>query len=330
MTKEVEFKDFKMDSEGAGGFTGYASVFGNFDSAKEAVVKGAFQNTLQYFIQDGFVALNHDWNGNSIGYVESASEDETGLLVNVKFHSTEEAQKVRTIMQERAAAGKSNRMSIGYKVIKSEPSAQGKLLKELKLYEVSVVNVPANELAVIGNVKSSGEAQQDPEPQDKQQNPDMVAVLVKAMLMGASAEKEMLMAGLENLCYRLQWKTWDILGNAQLQNSDKISLIRALYLEFAGISANAAEAFLAEPDALQTASAKALEFKAGRVLSDANFSFFSGLSEKMKGISAEMEDFLAEIAANTAKKLEADAPKTDDDTAKKAAEAELLAMGLMV
>ncbi len=332
--KTQELAEFKMADTGNGGFSGYASTFGNYDSVKEAVVKGAFSDTLEQFKTNGFIALNHDWNGEAIAFVKDAFEDEKGLFVECEFHSTTKAQEVRKIMQERSAAGKSNRMSIGYRVEKATQTKEGKQLNKIKLYEASIVNVPANELAAIDSVKSDGEGKEQPESGDEPKaNNDAAKInqaLVKAMLLGDSAESEMYMAGFRNLQYRLEWKFWETLANKAFDSAAKLSLCREMLKEFSSISMNTLEGFLSDPNAIAIASEKAAEMKTGRVLSDANFSFFSGLSERMKGVSLDMDSFLAEIAANTAKKLEPpQEPNSNEDEARKAAlEAELLAMGV--
>ena len=43
-------------------------------------------------------------------------QDSVGLKVSGAFHSTEEAQAVRTVVRERLAAGKAVKCSIGYSV----------------------------------------------------------------------------------------------------------------------------------------------------------------------------------------------------------------------
>ena len=45
-------------------------------------------------------------------------------------------------------------MSIGYKVIEKEQRKEARYLKQIHLYEVSVVNCPMNPLAEIESVKS--------------------------------------------------------------------------------------------------------------------------------------------------------------------------------
>lgn len=314
-TKEFECRELKMQDDGVGGFTGYASTFGNFDSAKEAVVKGAFVGSLEYFKQHGFIALNHDWSGESIGYIEDAYEDEKGLVVSVKFHSTDNAQRVRTIMQERAAAGKSNRMSIGYKVLKSEPSAQGKLLKEIKLYEVSVVNVPANDQATVGNVKSEhGDPETEPLNNISNKTLELAA---KALLLGDMAEADMLLSGLQDLSWRLQWKMWEKLADGNLTTDEKINLCQAMLMEFASIGIRAVETFLQDPNAVAVAEAKATQFtteiKAGRTLSGANREAMKTWVSSLKTVTKEMDDLLLETRPPDSEKSEA-APALETKT----------------
>jgi HK97 family phage prohead protease len=327
--KDVEIADLKMLEDGNGGFTGYASVFGNVDSAKEIVVKGAFANWLEEFKKDGFIAYAHDWNGLPIGYVDNAYEDEKGLVTEVKFHSHDDAQKVRSVMQERQAAGKSVKMSIGYSVLKSEPSPQGKMLKEIKLYEASIVPVGANGLATVSNVKSdNGEDEPTSPTTSKKAEPDINATFVKALLLGDDIEGEMLMSGVEKLFYRMFYQMYRTLGEPIYDQAAKIAICQALLNEFAALGGNAVQAFLADPNAMATASAKAAEMKAGRVLSDANRAALKSWAGSLKGISSEMETLLTETA-DSAQKTEEQTKQDDDEQTRKASmELELAAMGL--
>jgi len=142
----------KISSEGSGSFEGYASTFGNFDRVNEAVVKGAFTN-LEDFVKSGFGAIGHDWSGLPIFTISDAKQDDIGLWIKADFHSTEAAQATRTVIQERLARGKSVGLSIGYEVTDSEYVPEGRLLKALNLFEVSVVTIPANPLAGVQSAK---------------------------------------------------------------------------------------------------------------------------------------------------------------------------------
>lgn len=152
--KPFEFKDLRFKDEGHGSITGYASTFGNWDSVSERPIKGAFTPHLSSFLKDGFIALGHSWSALPVATPTQAVEDAYGLLLTADFHSTPEAQAARTVVQERMARGKSVTLSIGYEVLQDEYGAEGRLLKEIKLYEVSLVNVPANTAAAVTSAKS--------------------------------------------------------------------------------------------------------------------------------------------------------------------------------
>jgi HK97 family phage prohead protease len=155
----IEYKLFDApdvrlaDEETAGEITGYASTFANFDDVGERVVKGAFTRHLGAFLKDGFIAVGHNWSALPIAMPVAAQEDDHGLLVRGAFHSTDDAQRARTVMRERLANGKSVKLSIGYEVLADEYTEEGRLLKDVRLFEWSYVTVPANQLASVTGVK---------------------------------------------------------------------------------------------------------------------------------------------------------------------------------
>ncbi len=151
-SQDAQIKLF--DSGKFGSLSGYASTFQNFDRVNERVVKGAFLKHLIDFKQNGFIAIGHDWNALPVATVTDAYEDDHGLFMEAEFHSTAISQDARTIAQERINRGKSVSLSIGYEVLEDEVTDEGRLLKEVKLYETSLVQVPANPLATVTGVKS--------------------------------------------------------------------------------------------------------------------------------------------------------------------------------
>lgn len=156
VAKLSEFK--AVEGAGNGGFEGYGSVFGVRDDGGDIVLKGAFANKLDDFKTRGFIGLSHDWNGLPIGYVKEAREDDYGLFIQTEYHSHQMAQEARTVAQERIEAGKGVYLSIGYSVEPggAAPSNDGmsRLLSQLKLYEVSQVNVPMLDVAEFTGVKA--------------------------------------------------------------------------------------------------------------------------------------------------------------------------------
>jgi HK97 family phage prohead protease len=151
--KVIEATSLKFVAEGPGGFSGYASTFANFDRVGERPTKGAFAPHLADFLRDGFVSVGHDWTVQ-VATVTKALEDDIGLYVEGEFHTTPFAQQTRTIVQERLERGKSVKLSIGYEVLLAEDTDEGRLLKDVKLYEFSFVSVPANPLAIVTGAKS--------------------------------------------------------------------------------------------------------------------------------------------------------------------------------
>lgn len=146
-----EFKGAFVSEEGE--LTGYASISRNTDRGNEVIEPGAYKN-LDAFIQDGFGAMSHDWS-TYIATVEDAREDDKGLYVRLKFHTTTEAQSVRRIVSERLERGKSVGMSIGYRVIDDYYDAKGvRHLTAIELFEASIAPVPMNPIALVASVKS--------------------------------------------------------------------------------------------------------------------------------------------------------------------------------
>lgn len=149
---------FIESEDGAGYIEGYASVFGNVDNEGDVVEKGAFSKTIQERLEAGkikFVDFHNSTRDSEdiLGVVEEAEEDEHGLKFKAKLSETERAQNVRKKVQE----GILDALSIGYDVIEDEIDREKgvRYLKELKLWEVSVVSWGMNPEASITNVKSN-------------------------------------------------------------------------------------------------------------------------------------------------------------------------------
>lgn len=159
VTREVSLTQIKSIDEGNGGFKGYASAFGVKDSYGEATTKGCFLKYLPAFINEGWIAVGHNWRDMGCGYIKAAYEDSYGLMIEVEFHSDADSQAIRTKVNERIAAGKSVKLSIGYflrayEVVEQADKTMLINLTEVELKEVSIVNVPANTSADVLSAKS--------------------------------------------------------------------------------------------------------------------------------------------------------------------------------
>lgn len=159
VTREVSLTQIKSIDEGNGGFKGYASAFGVKDSYGESTTKGCFLKYLSAFINDGWIAVGHNWRDMGCGYIKNAYEDSYGLMIEVEFHSDADSQAIRTKVNERIEAKKSVKLSIGYFLRAFEVMEQADKtmlinLTEVELKEVSIVNVPANTAADVLSAKS--------------------------------------------------------------------------------------------------------------------------------------------------------------------------------
>jgi HK97 family phage prohead protease len=154
MAKKLETKEFafvltKMDEE-AGTFTGYASIWDVVDSYGDSVAKGAFRKTLRD--NESFPML---WSHNTdtpIGII-TGKEDKTGLAVEGKLNlEVQRAVEIRSLMKQRAIKG----LSIGYQTLKEDADREAgtRILKEIKLWEISPCVFQACPNALIEDVKS--------------------------------------------------------------------------------------------------------------------------------------------------------------------------------
>lgn len=158
---QIKIKAGPDDGLGEGIFTAYASVFGNVDSYGDIVVKGAFAKTLEEWKASGDVIpilFGHrmDDPDYNIGYVTDAVEDEHGLLVTAQLDldSPKAAQVYRLLKGRRI-----RQMSFAYDVITGEPGKQDGqdvyFLREVKLHEVSIVPIGANQETEVLDVKQA-------------------------------------------------------------------------------------------------------------------------------------------------------------------------------
>lgn len=172
MTSAINFKDCTGASthgvalelklagpDAAGDITGYGAVFGNVDLQGDIIAKGAFKATLaEHIAQQSMPVMlwAHD-QSRVIGTWKRVVEDERGLIVTGKLNlDVQDGQEARSLLQSGALKG----LSIGYAAdpaFTSFDRATGaRLLKSVKLYEISLVAIPANPKASILEAKSQG------------------------------------------------------------------------------------------------------------------------------------------------------------------------------
>lgn len=147
-------------------FSGYASTWDQ-DLYGDVVVKGAFTNTLEQDFPDGGAHIPIHWQHQDshptdiIGETLSAVEDEHGLLVTARLDTDlPEGQRAYELLKR----GLIHQMSIGFiptqtawvdqSANSGDPFDGYREIREVKLFEISLVQVAANQGAEVLEVKS--------------------------------------------------------------------------------------------------------------------------------------------------------------------------------
>lgn len=152
ISKEIETKEFKFfgdfkvsqkddDIE----IKGYASTFGNIDRVGEIISPNAFDETIKEYMTNPILLTNHENNTKAVlGTVTKIEIDKKGLYIEAKLTKAEDVAPIIQKIKE----GHIRAFSIG-----GIFEYQGNLISKVKLYEISVVAVPANQEALF-TVKS--------------------------------------------------------------------------------------------------------------------------------------------------------------------------------
>ncbi|TDB57238.1 HK97 family phage prohead protease [Photorhabdus khanii] len=157
MTKQRLDVPLKLKSvSDSGEFEGYGSVFGVKDSYDDIVLPGAFENSLKQWRDRGALPalLWQHRMDEPIGIYTDMKEDGVGLYLRGRLLIDDDplAKRAHAHMK----AGSLSGLSIGYilKDWEHDRTQEAFLLKEIDLWEVSLVTFPANDEARVGNVKS--------------------------------------------------------------------------------------------------------------------------------------------------------------------------------
>lgn len=149
-----------------GEFSGYASVFGVKDSHSDIVMPGAFQKSLDKWAEKGSLPAMlwmHDIK-EPIGVYTVMKEDDVGLYVEGRLliDSDRLAKRAHAHLKAKSISG----LSIGFIGVDEEWSTDkgAWLLKEIDLWEVSLVTFPSNDESRINDVKAAFQGGELPKP----------------------------------------------------------------------------------------------------------------------------------------------------------------------
>lgn len=156
--RDVDFDIEVKAAEGGDGYklTGYGSVFGEVDSYREIVAKGAFKESIRDLKakKRKLPMLWQHRTAEPLGVWDEVREDDRGLyLAGDLLKGVQVAEEARI----RAQAGAVTGLSIGYYVLEDSMDEKSgiRTLKKLELLEVSLVTFPANDSARVDGIKFS-------------------------------------------------------------------------------------------------------------------------------------------------------------------------------
>lgn len=132
-------------------FEGYASTFGNIDYGDDVVIRGAFANSLAKNSQVP-ILWQHQMS-EPVGRVTTLYEDDKGLYIKAVLPKEDTLVSGRIIPQMKI--GSIQEMSIGFFTKNYDMAKDGiRLLKEIDLFEVSLVTKAMNSQALVTGFKS--------------------------------------------------------------------------------------------------------------------------------------------------------------------------------
>ena len=153
------YKHFETKAaEDNGTISGYFSTYDRIpDSYGDIVAPGAFEKTIAKREESGHpfpLCWNHDLD-QIIGKVDSIEDTDKGPLMTASFFNTPLAQEKREIVK----SGVVYQFSFAYDVKDSavvtlDDGTKANELRELDLFEVSIVPIPANPLAEVTDIKA--------------------------------------------------------------------------------------------------------------------------------------------------------------------------------
>ena len=153
MNEFLNIKNFEVKALKNREFEGYGSVFGNVDFGGDVVVKGAFDRSLKEHKSGGNMPLMfwmHKPDKIPGKWLEM-EEDSQGLYVKGVLADTELGKEAHTLLGMKAVRG----LSIGYQAKDYEYKDDGvRILKDVDLFETSIVSIAMNPLAEVYNAKS--------------------------------------------------------------------------------------------------------------------------------------------------------------------------------
>jgi len=166
--KKAEAKlEVKEVDDGFVRLKGYAATFGNVDRVGDVIEEGAFSMSL---VERMPKLLYQHKMDEPIGVIDRAYETERGLVIEARMPKENSQVKDIYPLLQMGALGD---FSIGFNVKDADMSDDNvRYIKEIDLWEVSIVTIPANAKAKIMHVKKLEQENADLKREKEQMEKD--------------------------------------------------------------------------------------------------------------------------------------------------------------
>jgi hypothetical protein len=154
--KQRQFRMAVKNLTEDGSFEGCLSPYNNIDEGGDLVEPGAYTKTIQEN-EGKLIALWQHGVKDPIGQLLLDDRPDGLWCKGQLLLDIPEAKKAYLLMKAKIVRG----LSIGYDAIKAQVIDGVRHLKEIRLYEGSIVTFPMNTLALVADVKARGEAKGD-------------------------------------------------------------------------------------------------------------------------------------------------------------------------
>lgn len=189
-TKDLKLDLKQLDDEGT--FEGDLSVYDVVDAVGDVVETGAFHRSLKQGGPNRPLLWQHDPR-NPIGVLQLTDSEDALQVKGVLNMDLPQAREAHSIMKMFRKHGMNLGLSIGFLTMRDEVRNGIRYLKELKLFEGSLVTFPANRLCYVTDVKQM-EGKDFSESLQEIQNWQIGYQIMEALgeaLMGAAYEEGM-------------------------------------------------------------------------------------------------------------------------------------------
>jgi len=151
--RDYWFKVKSFDTQ-SGAFEGLLAVYNNVDLGGDCIMPGAFTKTLQEHGPQVPLLWQHQ-TAEPIGILTLTDGPDALSVQGQLLLDLDMAQKALVLLKNKIIKG----MSIGYDTIQDSVENGVRYLKELRLWEGSLVTFPMNEQAMVTSVKSFRDAE---------------------------------------------------------------------------------------------------------------------------------------------------------------------------